>query len=47
VKTSERDMLIKKAEAIKQASAEALEALENLKSDQKNKACALDNAGRI
>jgi hypothetical protein len=39
VKASERDMLIKKAEAIKQASAEALEALENLKSDQKAKVC--------
>jgi structural maintenance of chromosome 4 len=39
VKTSERDMLVKKAEAVKQASAEALEALETVKSDQKAKVC--------
>jgi len=39
-------MLIKKAEAIKQASAEALEALENLRGDRKNKVCVLDNAGK-
>jgi hypothetical protein len=38
-------MLIKKAEAIKQASAEALEALENLRGDQKNKVCVFDKAG--
>jgi len=37
IKTSERDMLVKKAETIKQASAEAQEALEKLKSDQKTK----------
>lgn len=45
VKTSERDMLIKKAETIKQASAEAHEALENLRNDQKTKVCVLDHAG--
>lgn len=45
VKTSERDMLIKKAETIKQASAEAHEALENLRNDQKTKVCVLDQAG--
>jgi structural maintenance of chromosome 4 len=45
VKTSERDMLIKKAEAIKQASAEAQEALENLRNDQKTKVRVLDNIG--
>jgi structural maintenance of chromosome 4 len=39
VKTSERDMLVKKAEGIRQASAEAQEALESLKSDQKSKVC--------
>jgi hypothetical protein len=39
-------MLIKKAETIKQASAEALEALENLRSDQKSKVCAFDNPGK-
>src|SRR5712691_8542644 len=43
VKTSERDMLIKKAETIKQASAEAHEALENLRNDQKTKVCVLDH----
>jgi structural maintenance of chromosome 4 len=37
IKTSERDMLVKKAEIIKQASAEAQEALEKLKCDQKTK----------
>ena len=41
VKTSERDMLVKKAEAVKQASAEAHEALETVKSDQKAKVCFL------
>lgn len=35
-------MLVKKAETIKQASAEAQEALENLRSDQKTKVCVLD-----
>ena len=45
IKTSERDMLIKKAEAIKQASAEAQETLENLRNDQKTKVRILDNAG--
>jgi structural maintenance of chromosome 4 len=45
VKTSERDMLIQKAETIKQASAEAHEALENLRNDQKTKVCVLDHAG--
>ncbi|KAH9032973.1 SMCs flexible hinge [Lactarius pseudohatsudake] len=43
VKTSERDMLVKKAEAVKQASAEAQEALETVKSDQKAKVGELDN----
>ncbi|KAH9041388.1 RecF/RecN/SMC N terminal domain-containing protein [Lactarius pseudohatsudake] len=43
VKTSERDMLVKKAEAVKQASAEAQEALETVKSDQKAKLGELDN----
>jgi len=47
IKTSERDMLIKKAETIKQASAEALEGLENLRSDQKNKVCVFDNPGNF
>lgn len=37
IKTSERDMLVKKAETIKQASVEAQEAFEKLKSDQKTK----------
>jgi hypothetical protein len=32
-------MLVKKAEAVKQASAEAQEALETVKSDQKAKVC--------
>lgn len=32
-------MLVKKAETIKQASAEAQEALEKLRSDQKTKVC--------
>ena len=41
VKTSERDMLVKKAEAVKQASSEAQEALEAVKSDQKAKVCFL------
>ena len=45
VKTSERDMLVKKAETIKQASAEAHEALENLRNDQKTKVCVLDHTG--
>jgi endonuclease V-like protein UPF0215 family len=36
-------MLVKKAETIKQASAEAQEALEKLRSDQKTKVCALDS----
>ncbi|KAN0127918.1 RecF/RecN/SMC N terminal domain containing protein [Lactarius tabidus] len=43
VKTSERDMLVKKAEAVKQASAEAQEALETVKSDQKAKIGELEN----
>ncbi|KAI9444561.1 RecF/RecN/SMC [Lactarius indigo] len=43
VKTSERDMLVKKAEAVKQASAEAQEALETVKSDQKAKVGELGN----
>lgn len=43
VKTSERDMLVKKAETIKQASAEAQEALEKLRSDQKSKVRVFDN----
>ncbi|KAI0253228.1 RecF/RecN/SMC N terminal domain-containing protein [Lactifluus subvellereus] len=43
VKTSERDMLVKKAESIRQASAEAQEALESLKSDQKSKLGELEN----
>ncbi|KAH9070762.1 RecF/RecN/SMC N terminal domain-containing protein [Lactarius deliciosus] len=43
VKTSERDMLVKKAEAVKQASAEAQEALETVRSDQKAKLGELDN----
>ncbi|KAI9453551.1 RecF/RecN/SMC N terminal domain-containing protein [Lactarius psammicola] len=43
VKTSERDMLVKKAEAVKQASAEALEALETVKSDQKAKIGELES----
>ncbi|KAF8274355.1 RecF/RecN/SMC [Lactarius quietus] len=43
VKTSERDMLVKKAEAVKQASAEAQEALETVKSDQKAKTGELGN----
>jgi len=37
IKTSERDMLVKKAEAIKLAGAEAQETLEKLRSDQKTK----------
>ncbi|KAH9010390.1 hypothetical protein EDB85DRAFT_2161400 [Lactarius pseudohatsudake] len=43
VKTSERDMLVKKAEAVEQASAEAQEALETVKSDQKAKIGELEN----
>lgn len=43
IKTSERDMLVEKAEAIKQASAEAQEALEKLRSDQKTKVCYIVN----
>ncbi|KAH9058282.1 RecF/RecN/SMC N terminal domain-containing protein [Lactarius vividus] len=43
VKTSERDMLVKKAEAVKQASAEAQEALETVRSDQKAKVGELEN----
>ncbi|KAH9973203.1 RecF/RecN/SMC N terminal domain-containing protein [Lactifluus volemus] len=43
VKTSERDMLVKKAEGIRQASAEAQEALESLKGEQKTKTGELDN----
>ncbi|KAH9025772.1 SMCs flexible hinge [Lactarius hengduanensis] len=43
VKTSERDMLVKKAEAVEQASAEAQEALETVKSDQKAKIRELEN----
>ncbi len=39
IKTSERDILVKKAETIKQASTEAQEALEKLRSDQKTKVC--------
>ena len=41
VKTSERDMLVKRAEAVEQASVEAQEALETVKSDQKAKVCFL------
>ena len=37
IKTSERDMLVKKAETVKQASVEAQETLEKLKSDRKTK----------
>ena len=44
VKTSERDMLVKKAEAVKQASAEAQEALETVKGDQKAKVCFIGSA---
>ncbi|KAI9511860.1 RecF/RecN/SMC N terminal domain-containing protein [Russula earlei] len=43
VKASERDMLVKKAEAIRQASAEAQEALEKLRSDQKAKIGEIEN----
>ncbi|KAH8991822.1 hypothetical protein EDB83DRAFT_2534930 [Lactarius deliciosus] len=43
VKTSERDMLVKRAEAVEQASAEAQEALETVKSDQKAKIGELEN----
>jgi hypothetical protein len=43
IKTSERDMLVKKAETIKQASAEAQETLEKLRSDQKTKVCLFDS----
>jgi chromosome segregation ATPase len=45
IKTSERDMLVKRAETIKQASAEAQEALENLKGDQKSKVYILYSVG--
>lgn len=41
IKTSERDMLVQKAETIKQASAEAQETLEKLRGDQKTKVCLL------
>ena len=37
IKTSERDMLVKKADTVKQASVEAQETLEKLKSDRKTK----------
>jgi structural maintenance of chromosome 4 len=43
VRTSERDMLVKKAEGIRGASAEAQEALENLKTEQKSKVCVVGN----
>jgi len=41
VKTSERDMLIKRAEAVEQVSAEAQEALEMVENNQKAKVCSL------
>jgi structural maintenance of chromosome 4 len=43
VKTNERDMLVKKAEGIRKAGAEAHEALENLKIEQKSKVCVFEN----
>ncbi|KAH9953375.1 hypothetical protein BC827DRAFT_1248888 [Russula dissimulans] len=43
IKASERDMLVKKAEGIRQASSEAQEALEKLRSDQKSKIGELEN----
>ncbi|KAI9463702.1 hypothetical protein BJY52DRAFT_1115478, partial [Lactarius psammicola] len=43
VKTSERDMLVKRAEAVEQDSAEAQEALETVKGDQKAKIGELEN----
>jgi structural maintenance of chromosome 4 len=43
IKASERDMLVKKAEGIRQASSEAQEALEKLRSDQKSKVCVPNN----
>ncbi|TFY64633.1 hypothetical protein EVG20_g5880 [Dentipellis fragilis] len=43
VKTSERDMLVKKAEAVKQAMAEANEALQKLQADQEAKTSELDD----
>ena len=39
VASSERDALAKKAESIKQAGKEALEALEKLQKDQSKKVC--------
>ena len=48
---SERDMLVKKAETVKQASMEAQETLEKLKSDRKHKVLdsltRLRNSGRV
>ncbi|KAH9024836.1 hypothetical protein EDB84DRAFT_1244618, partial [Lactarius hengduanensis] len=41
VKTSEQDMLVKKAEAVEQASAEARKTLEAVKSNQRAKVCSL------
>ncbi|KAI0275213.1 RecF/RecN/SMC N terminal domain-containing protein [Gloeopeniophorella convolvens] len=43
VKASERDMLLKKAEAIKQASEEAQQALEVLRTEQQTKVGELEN----
>ncbi|KAH9020152.1 SMCs flexible hinge [Lactarius hengduanensis] len=43
VKTSERDMLVKKAEAVEQASAEARKTLEAVKSNQRAKIGELEN----
>ncbi|KAH9163388.1 hypothetical protein EDB89DRAFT_2078857 [Lactarius sanguifluus] len=43
VKTSEQDMLLKKAKAVEQASAEAHKALETVKSDQRAKIGELEN----
>ncbi len=47
VKTSEHDMLIEKAEAVKQANAEALEALETAESNQKAKVCLFSWSSHI
>ncbi|KAA1467870.1 hypothetical protein DENSPDRAFT_926927 [Dentipellis sp. KUC8613] len=43
VKTNERDMLMKKAESVKQAMAEANEALQKLQADQEAKTSELDD----
>lgn len=43
IKASERDMLVKKAEAIKQACSEAQDALEKSRSDRKSKVCVPNN----